>query len=205
MLRLGVFSSIAAEILPKVLKTYNEKYPNVEITLYDGDHKAVVDWLMEGTVDIGFLSQIPDINIKFISLLQDEMLAVLPENHVMKKVKEIPVSYFAEEPTIYPYKSISHDVDVIMKKANVEPNTIMEIRGGETVAAMVREGLGISILPELYIRTHKEGIVAKPLNPREFRTIGMAISPKTTNGILTERFLDIVTETLNSDNDINRL
>lgn len=191
-IKIGVFSSIAAEILPRALKSFNEKYPNVEITLYDGDHKAVQEWLMNGTVDIGFLSQIPDKTLEFIPIFEDEMLAILPSNHPAASLTSIPVDFFANEPTIYPYKTISHDVDVIMNKYGIEVNKKMEVKGGETIVAMIKEGLGVGILPELYIRNHHDGIVARPLSNNEYRTIGVAISPRSNNTYLTQRFLETV-------------
>lgn len=196
-LRIGVFSSIAAELLPKALKKYSEQYPRVEITLYDGDHEAVLGWLMDGTIDIGFLSQIPPKKgIEFLPLLQDEMLALMPEKHRARDRMEIPVSFFAEEPTIYPYETIAHDVDAVMKASNVKPSISLEVKGSETIVAMVREGLGVSILPELYMRSHGEGIVTRPLSPRFYRTIGAALPENSANKALTERFLEIVREVI---------
>lgn len=114
---------------------------------------------------------------------------------------EIPVAFFKEEPTIYPYESISRDVDAVMRASGVKPNIRLEVKGSETIVAMVREGLGVSVLPELYMRSHGEGIVTRPLSPRFYRTIGAALPGNSANAALTERFLGIVREVLSEKED----
>lgn len=195
-IRIGVFSSISMELLPKALKQFGLNYPHVDVTLYDGDHEAVLQWLLDGTIDIGFLSQTPEKDIDFIPLFKDEMLVVLPENHPACSQISIPPEFFENEPTIYPYESIANDFNAVMSSAGVVPKKRMEVKGGETIVAMVKEGLGVSVLPELYMRSHSDGVVCLPVRPRQYRTIGAALPKKSTNQALTRLFLDTVKEVL---------
>ncbi len=195
-LRIGVFSSIAMELLPKALKQFALDYPHVEVTLYDGDHEAVLQWLLDGSIDIGFLSQVPAKDIDFIPLFKDEMLVILPENHPACQEISLPPEFFINEPTIYPYESIASDFNAVMKNFGVTPKKAMEVKGGETIVAMIKEGLGVSLLPELYMRSHKGGLVCLPVRPRQYRTIGAALPQKNPNAALSELFLKTLRQTL---------
>ena len=52
---------------------------------------------------------------------------------------------------------------------------------------LVAEGLGVSILPELLLRNYRSGAVAMPMDPPQYRMLGMgvpqlkAVSPATRN------------------------
>ncbi len=195
-IRIGVFSSIAMELLPRALKKFAQDYPHVNVTLYDGDHEAVLQWLLDGSIDIGFLSQTPESDLHFIPLFKDEMLAILPKNHPACEEISIPLSFFEKEPTVCPYESIASDFNAVMSSAGVIPNKCMEVKGGETIVAMVKEGLGVGVLPELYMRSHGEGIVCLPIRPRQYRTIGAALPKKSPNAALSNLFLETLRQTI---------
>lgn len=195
-LRIGVFSSIAMELLPKALKQFATDYPHVDVTLYDGDHEAVLQWLMDGSIDIGFLSQLPGKDMDFIPLFKDEMLVILPENHPACKEISITPDFFTNEPTIYPFESIASDFNAVMNGFDITPKKAMEVKGGETIVAMVKEGLGVSLLPELYMRSHMDGVVCLPVRPRQYRTIGAALPNKNPNEALSKLFLKTLKQTL---------
>ena len=48
----------------------------------------------------------------------------------------------------------------------------------QTIIAMVREGLGITIIPELALPYNLEGTIVKPLLPEPFREISMITRSK---------------------------
>ena len=57
------------------------------------------------------------------------------------------------------------------------------------VIAMVASGLGISILPELVLRRTPYEVVVKPLDPPQFRELGLAVRSLREVSPVTARFL----------------
>lgn len=54
-LTVGVSSSLAAYIMPRVIYEFTEKYKGVKIKLKTGNTREVGTWLEEGLVDLGFV------------------------------------------------------------------------------------------------------------------------------------------------------
>ena len=54
--RLGVFNSVCASLLPGLLKSFMTHYPQIEIEVYQGTYDDVKEWLRTGQVDVAFLS-----------------------------------------------------------------------------------------------------------------------------------------------------
>ena len=61
------------------------------------------------------------------------------------------------------------------------------------VIAMVRQGLGISIMPSLLLRGNNEGIEIRPIDPPASRTIALACSTAET-GPAARRFVEFAQE-----------
>ena len=54
--RVATFSSVSAQWLPSILKSFGERYPNIEFEVLTGDYYGQSeDWILQGKVDCGFL------------------------------------------------------------------------------------------------------------------------------------------------------
>ena len=80
-LRIGTFSSVTALWMPQIVKFFNEKYPQVEIQILDGNYDEIRDWIIHGQVDCGFLSYIVADELGFVPLYRDPLFAVMPKGH----------------------------------------------------------------------------------------------------------------------------
>ena len=59
---------------------------------------------------------------------------------------------------------------------------------------MVRQGLGVSILPELLVKNYSGGTVALELDPPQSRMIGMGLPQVKTASPVTQNFVRYVRE-----------
>jgi len=64
-------------------------------------------------------------------------------------------------------------IRALFAKAGLAPNVAFEVRDISTLVAMVREGLGVSLIPELAIPKDAGGIVTARLKPRARRKLAM--------------------------------
>ena len=56
LVRVATFSSVSAQWLPSILKSFGEIYPNIEFDVVTSDfYEQVEEWILKGTVDCGFL------------------------------------------------------------------------------------------------------------------------------------------------------
>ena len=98
-IRIGVFSSISSSILPKIIRAYNQTYPQVKIVLFEGTDQEIIEWLEEEIVDIAFIT-LP--NEKYYSkfVIQDEMKVILSEGHLLSHYKAVDLKQLGGEPFI---------------------------------------------------------------------------------------------------------
>lgn len=188
-LRIGMFPSVAVEWLPHIIRRFQDGYPEIEIRLMEGDYSEIERWLLESRVDIGFLSGSISPKVEFLPLYEDEILAILPLGHPLAAGQTVSPAAYAGEDVIYPEPGLDGDIRRVLKSADVRPKIRFRVRGDEAIIAMVGEGLGIGMLPRLYLKTHSQNIAALPLYPRQFRTIGVGFSPLPGNKLITDAFL----------------
>ena len=190
--RIGAFTSVAVHWLPPVLKEFQRDYPNVEFKLLNGDYHDVNEWLSDGSVDIGFVALPCEVKCETIALMEDRLLAILPKDSRYASYPRFPLTECEREPFISLLQSSDHDARRALEAAGVKPNVRFYTKDDYAVIAMVEQGLGISIMPELLLKGRHDALQILPLIPEAKRTIGLAIAAGQRAGPATRRFADYV-------------
>ena len=190
--RVGSFTSVAVHWLPPILKRFQSDYPNVDIRLLNGDYNDVDRWIRDGSVDIGFIAVPSDLECETIALMEDRLLAIVPEDSRFASYPKFPLIECETEPFISLLQSSDHDARRALEAAGVKPNVRFYTKDDYAIIAMVEQGLGISIMPELLLKGRHDRLLKLPLVPEAKRTIGMAIAASDKAGPATRRFADYV-------------
>ena len=173
--RLGAFTSVAVHWLPGMLRAFQALHPRVELQMFNGDYHDMEQWLQSGAIDLGFTALPAPGAVKTIPLAEDPLVAILPQGHRLAALERIPLKEFSQEPFISILQSSAHDIHRALDKAGVRPNIRFTTKDDYAVLAMVEQGLGISIVPQLLLKGHREALEVRPLEPQAFRTIALAI------------------------------
>ena len=192
MVRIGAFSSVAVHWLPVVLKEFQTDYPNVDFRLLNGDYHDVEQWLQDGSIDIGFVNVPCALDCECIPLMEDRLLAILPLDSRFASYPKFPLVECETEPFISLLKSSDHDARRALEAAGVKPNVRFYTKDDYAIIAMVEQGLGMSIMPELLLKGRQDRLLTLPLIPEAKRTIGIAIAAGSKAGPATKRFADYV-------------
>ena len=190
--RIGAFTSVAVHWLPPVLKEFQHDYPRVDFKLLNGDYHDVEQWLSDGSVDVGFVALPAGVDCECIPLLEDRLLAILPRHSRFENYPKFPLVECETEPFISLLQSSDHDARRALEAAGVKPNVRFYTKDDYAVIAMVEQGLGISIMPELLLKGRHDDLQILPLVPEAKRTIGLAIAAGERAGPATRRFADYV-------------
>lgn len=173
--RLGTFSSVAVHWLPGMIQMFQSRYPRVELEMLSGDYSDIDQWLSDGSIDLGFVTLPAPENTNVIPLAQDPLVAILPKGHRLAAMDTVSIQKLESEPFISLRQSSNHDIHRALDKAGVQPSIRYTTKDDYALIAMVRQGLGISIVPELLIGSRRDGIEVRPLEPSASRTIALAI------------------------------
>jgi DNA-binding transcriptional LysR family regulator len=190
--RIGAFTSVAVHWLPSVLKEFQHDYPKVEFRLLNGDYHDVEQWLEDGSVDVGFVTLPSPVDCECIPLMEDRLLAILPRRSRFENYPRFPLVECESEPFISLLESSDHDARRALEAAGVKPNVRFYTKDDYAVIAMVEQGLGISIMPELLLKGRQYDLQILPLVPEARRTIGLAIAAGKRAGPATRRFADYI-------------
>ena len=192
LVRIGAFTSVAVHLLPAVLKEFQTDYPGVDFRLMNGDYHDVEQWISDGSIDIGFVTVPCELNCECIPLMEDRLLAILPKHSRFASYPKFPLVECEKEPFISLLKSSDHDARRALAAAGVEPNVRFYTKDDYAILAMVEQGLGMSIMPELLLKGQRYDLQILPLIPESTRTIGLAIAAGDKAGPATRRFADYV-------------
>ncbi len=190
IVRIGVFSSVATHWLPNIIKEFQKDYPSIDYELLLGNYTEIEDWIAEGRVDCGFLRLPTRHDFETIFLEQDELMAVIPEDHPLADCDKFPVTALCNEPFIMLKRGKNKEFTEIFDRCGLTPNVKFTTWDDYAIMSMVESGLGIAILPKLILRRNPYRIVAKELDIPTYRNIGIAIKSKRTASLAVKRFLD---------------
>ena len=173
--RVGVFTSVAVHWLPGMIRSFQAEHPGAHLEMRNGDYHDVDQWLREGSVDLGFVTLPAPAGMRTIPLAEDPLVAILPRDHRLARLEQIPIEELGQDPFISLLQSSDHDIHRALDNAGVHPNIKFTTKDDYALLAMVEQGLGISIVPQLLIRGRGQNLAVRPLVPQASRTIALAI------------------------------
>ena len=173
--RLGVFTSVAVHWLPGMIRSFQAVHPKAQLEMRSGDYHDVEQWLREGSVDVGFITLPGSAGMQTIPLAEDPLVVILPKGHRLAQLNQIPTSQLGEDPFISLLQSSAHDIHRALDNAGIRPNIKYTTKDDYAILAMVEQGLGISIVPQLLIQGRTQNLEVRPLIPTASRTIALAI------------------------------
>lgn len=172
--RVGAIESVATQWLPELIKGFNGLYPNIEFKITVGDYKQVEDMLQNALIDCVFLSSATAKHLSFTPLMQDELVALLPHDHPLAQRDSLTLKEISSLDFIVPGEGTNYDIGQIFKRANMRLKVKTSINADRAAVAMVKAGLGVTIMPELILDGIEDAGAVVHLEPRCFRTVGIA-------------------------------
>jgi DNA-binding transcriptional LysR family regulator len=163
-LRLGSAFTVSTYVLPKILKTYHERFPAVEISVKTGRSEEVLRLVLGDEVQAGLVRAVVHPDVETVHLYEDEVVLVTNSKHPFAASGEARLEDVGRQPLILFDKGSSyHDlVQGLFRQGGVVPWTAMELDSMDATKKMVEEGLGIAMLPRVSVeREIKLGVLAE--------------------------------------------
>jgi DNA-binding transcriptional LysR family regulator len=166
-------SNIPGEyLLPQKLGKFIKQYPRVKPILRIGDSAGIVEEVLDGKVEIGFVGfKNADARLSFDKIWQDEMVLTVSKNHLWSRRKFVQLAdlrtenFISREPGSGTLDSFRHLVARKRRSAAKLLNVAMELGSTAAVKEALISGCGVSILSRTSIsRELADGIlVAVPI------------------------------------------
>ena len=180
-LRLGtIVSIINPALLASLLTAFQTQYPDIEVVLFEGTMPEVGEWIQNNVVDAAFALLPACLTSTFITT--DELCVILPPTHRLHNHTAITPAELAEEGFIMANNACTSQLlklaGLTVTKGN--PTIRYKATDSSTILAMVREGLGITLLPRTTLPKKLDGIIALPLDPPQQLQIGLVMKEQDT-------------------------
>ena len=133
----------------EVIGRFKKRYPTVKVDINFGNYNTIVDNVLERTVDLGILPNVPnDGRFHRQVCLQQKVVAIVPPLHALANKRFVSLRELGQYPLIFRSKGSSTQkvVDRGFQAVNlgIEPQMILESRDG--VCEAVANGLGIGFI-----------------------------------------------------------
>jgi DNA-binding transcriptional LysR family regulator len=173
-LRLGSIPCISPRLLAGVLTHFHQQYPDIEVVLFEGTLQEVQEWIGTSMIDVGFVIH-PAKEIESTLITTDEMQVLVSRGHRLHARTSITLKELREEQLIMPRTGSGFPEIFHQERGKHGPPIRYQASDGATILAMVREGLGITILPRMMFPEKLEGIAGIALDPPHHLQIGLAV------------------------------
>jgi DNA-binding transcriptional LysR family regulator len=201
-LTVGFVGSVIHTFLPEGLRTYRERFPDVELVLQELNTAEQMKSLHAGRIDVGFLyvgAQDPALASK--TLTQAPLLAVLPTKHALSGRKSLRIRELAQEPFIANTRSsepVVRDAFISMcHSAGFSPRITQEAGQVQTVLGLVASGLGACLLPDFIKNIRRPGVQYIPLSGSPPRVKLAVVWRNDNSSTLVKSFLNVIETSAN--------
>ena len=170
-LAVGFIGSQSHEWMPRVLKRFRAKYPEVEVTLTEIHPSQQLEALLARTLDVGLVGPIagktpPGLRLECFS--EEWPFVGMPNDHRFARLHKVALAQLKDEPFIFTseknspsYRSL---ISRMCERAGFIPRVVQEVDRARTGVQYVAAGFGISIFAEHISRLPAPGVRFVPLS-----------------------------------------
>jgi DNA-binding transcriptional LysR family regulator len=180
-------AATAYSFLDTVVTACTRRLPDVDLVLREMVSSAQTEALLAGQLDLGLVRPPvtgPDIESR--EVLREPLLAALPAAHPLARRGTDPsVHDFDGEPFIMHAPSEAryfYEVLVgVFRMAGVSPVYTQYISQSHTILALVRAGVGVSLVPAAAAALHLDGVVLRPVTGLPSRPVELHVMWRPSN------------------------
>ena len=145
---LGAHESLAAYLLPTFMARFLRAYPNIELSLFNGNSRDVERRVVERRLDIGLVVNPQGHPDTVIVELFDDRVGFVSAASLLRRSKARPEDLLAGVPLIVVPELIQSQYLVgALAHRGIEPPSTLECSSMELVKSLVLDGVGVGILP----------------------------------------------------------
>ncbi len=148
-LAIGTAPAVGAYVLPGLLARYVGRFPTVRLSVQTGHSEEIVDAVARGELDIGLIRELHHPGVQSHALYEDELILVVPPGHAFAHHAELDIARLAETTLImFDRASSYYDLtNATFRAAGIAPRGTIALDNIEAAKQMVRQGLGVALLP----------------------------------------------------------
>lgn len=147
---LGVVPSLTFGLLPPVLVRFRQRYPGIQIQVFEQRSSVLPEDVTAGRCDLAVLALPEDLPGLFAEpLYREPVVLVLPPDHRLAGRAQVDLTALIEENWLLPApgNSLRRAVEAACRQVGFGPRLAVQLDGLGPLKQLVQAGLGIAALP----------------------------------------------------------
>jgi DNA-binding transcriptional LysR family regulator len=199
-LTVSLASSMANGVLPDILRSFRQQYPEVKLILREENSAFLLQGLRDRKTDVMFAYQYHDVaeasDLEMMSLTKEALIVVLPKTHPLSCRAKISLAELIDEEFVLPLHQVVsglvEQIYYLCSQAGFVPKVAQEAVFMVTILGLVSAEMGISILPSSVQNLRRKGVVYRPIQEQTTATQLTAVWRRHDSSKILQQFLNVV-------------
>lgn len=177
VLRLGASSTISQYLLPAVIAKFHRRYPDIKVTLLNGNSFEMEKMLIDQKIDLAMVENAStQAGIYYKPFLDDEIIGVTSVNSAFAKRKSLTIQELQQIPIVLREQGSGtlevvfnelHRQDVSVEQLNIQ----MHLGSTEAIKNFLPDFDGIALVSEKSIEKELQLKILKKLNIKNLKIV----------------------------------
>lgn len=150
--RIGCNPSVSTYLVPGVLAAFHKDYPRVRVEVVEGGDLELQQAVQQGSLELAIVTAPGSPQTLDVTPLgSEDLLVIAPLTHRLAERQSVELAALAHEDFVFAttaFNLTSHAI-VACRRAGFEPKVAYRAASMEAVKNFVREGLGLSFMPQI--------------------------------------------------------
>ena len=169
-IKIGISSNKASKMFATIFPKFKEKYPNIMVSLVEGNVKEMEKKVSDGKLDLLFATTgLENSTLHYHKLLHEQFILSVPKNHRLaylaknnknNELNTIDLQLFKDEYFMLANKSMTSRMvlDELFSKVGFEPKVLVEVNSSRTLNNLVEIGYSNALIPMGYMSPTSQSV-----------------------------------------------
>lgn len=197
-LAIGTFQSVSVQLLPDLLGRLRLEVPGLDVRLVEDEVVDLTERVAEDELDLAFaVGPVRDPRVDSVLVRQDPLAVVTPPGWAPPEATSFALAELVGRPMIGQNEMDTYQrrIDANLRTAGLEPTYVFRTNDNGAVQAMVRAGIGASVMPLLAVDVADPGVrILTPVPDLPMRDIELVWRRGRTRTVAARRFVELASE-----------
>jgi len=193
-LQLATSHHVGLHRLAPVLKTFSDRYPDVQLDIRFEDSEAAHDLVRRGDSELAVVTLDPKgpVDLAYLPLWDDPLTFIVARDHPLAGRPRLSLAELARYPAILPGLATytGRIVAELFRTRQIEISAPLSTNYLETISMLTGTGLGWSLLPRSMLTDELVPLTTDA--PSQHRTLGCVTSPARSRSNAADAFIQIL-------------
>jgi LysR family transcriptional regulator, cyn operon transcriptional activator len=189
----GTLATVNSYLIPPLVSQFKHRFPGIHLQVHSQPSADIVTGLLANRLDVGIcLLPVLHDQLTTLQLFDERLVLVAPTRHPLTqsrlRMQDLGGLPLVLMPVDYCLRKM---VEAECAKAQIKTQVVLEMTSPEGILQAVAEGAGLTILPELYVRSRLGGSGLRTIDlydPVPRHSVGLAYQANRYQNIAAREF-----------------